>query len=330
MQGRVSFDVNPTSRQLLENLIEQDLLDNLVRAGARFHQAGCGGCIGMGQSPPTGPISLRTVPRNFPGRSGTAEDQVSVQPGNGTASAITGVITDPRTLGMAYPRLKGADTPALNTDMLMVPPASDEAAELEKGPNIKPLPTWAAARPPRRSGAAERGGQSFDRRNHAGRFESASLPKQHSGNQHVHFQPDRPNLLRAGHGITRAGILVVAGDNYGQGSSREHAAMAPRYLGLRMVLAKSFARIHWQNLANFGVLPLVFENPEDYERIQQGDEVQIDQIRDKLQQAKRFDVRNQTRSETYPAAHTLSERQVEMILEGSLINEVRRRLQTDR
>ena len=139
---RVSFDINPTSRQILENLVNLGLLEKLIRSGARIHQAGCNGCIGMGQAPATGKISLRTVPRNFPGRSGTKEDKVYLcSPETAAASAITGVITDPRTLNIDYPRFSEPDVIQINTQMLIAPPESGDDIELEKGPNIKPLPS---------------------------------------------------------------------------------------------------------------------------------------------------------------------------------------------
>ncbi len=332
VHDRVSFDVNPTSRQILENLVNLGLLEKLIHSGARIHQAGCNGCIGMGQAPATGTISLRTVPRNFPGRSGTQEDKVYLcSPETATASALSGVITDPRTMDMPYPAYHEPEEIKINTTMLIGPPPSGEGVQLEKGPNIKPLPSFTLLPEKVAGPVLLKVGDNIST--------DEIMP---AGSQILPFRSNIPEISKftfsrvdetfyqRAMAYGRRDFFVVGGENYGQGSSREHAAIAPRYLGLRVVLAKSFARIHWQNLANFGVLPLVFENPEDYERIQQGDEVQIDQIRDKLQQAKRFDVRNQTRSETYPAAHTLSERQVEMILEGSLINEVRRRLQTDR
>jgi aconitate hydratase len=141
IHDRVSFDINPTSRQILENMMAMGLLGKLIHAGGRLHQAGCGGCIGMGQAPATGRISLRTVPRNFPGRSGTKEDQVYLcSPETAVASALTGVITDPRTLSMAYPRFIEPDTVLLNTEMLVPPAPEGEKFNLEKGPNIKHLP----------------------------------------------------------------------------------------------------------------------------------------------------------------------------------------------
>jgi len=143
VHGRVSFDINPSSRQILEEMVNHGLLGKLLHSGARLHQTGCNGCIGMGQAPATGRISLRTVPRNFPGRSGTKDDQVYLcSPETAAASAITGVITDPRTLSMNYPRFVEPDTASINTEMLTPPIHAKEAIALEKGPNIKPLPPF--------------------------------------------------------------------------------------------------------------------------------------------------------------------------------------------
>ena len=143
VHDRVSFDINPTSRQILENVTEMGLLGKLIRAGGRIHQAGCNGCIGMGQAPATGRISLRTVPRNFPGRSGTREDQVYLcSPETAAASALAGVITDPRTLKMEYPKFRQPERLIINTDMLVPPAKNGEKVELEKGPNIAPLPRF--------------------------------------------------------------------------------------------------------------------------------------------------------------------------------------------
>jgi aconitate hydratase len=324
---RVSLDINPTSRQILENLVAEELLDKLIRAGARIHQAGCNGCIGMGQAPATGKISLRTVPRNFPGRSGTREDQVYLcSPETAAASALTGVITDPRTLDMAYPKYSEPKKIRINTQMLVPPADPGTPVELEKGPNIMPLPDFLKL-PENVSGPVllKVGDNiSTDEIMPAG---AQVLPYRSNIpeiSKFVFHRVDGTFYQRAmEHG--QRDFMLVGGNNYGQGSSREHAALAPRYLGLKIVLAKSFARIHWQNLGNFGILPLVFDEPGDYDRIAQGDLLEVVDINKSLAQGNRFTVHNRTRKETYHLSHTLSSRQVEMILEGSLINVVRKR-----
>ena len=327
VHDRVSFDVNPTSRQILENMIELGILAKLIRAGARLHQAGCGGCIGMGQAPASGRISLRTVPRNFPGRSGTKEDQVYLcSPETAAASALIGVITDPRTLGMAYPRFKEPETNRLNTEML-VPPASEGAPyEMEKGPNIKPLPALEPL-PDQLEGLVllKLGDNiSTDGIMPAG---AKALPFRSNIPELSKFtfsQIDETYYARA-MACQQQASFVVGGANYGQGSSREHAALAPRYLGLKAVLAKSFARIHLQNLSNFGILPLTFVNPEDWEKIAQGDVLSIPDVRNAIRKGSRVSVINLTKNETYKAEHSMTPRQVEMVLAGSLINLVRQK-----
>lgn len=327
VHDRVSFDVNPTSRQILENMIELGILAKLIRAGARLHQAGCGGCIGMGQAPASGRISLRTVPRNFPGRSGTKEDQVYLcSPETAAASALIGVITDPRTLGMAYPRFKEPETNRLNTEML-VPPASEGAPyEMEKGPNIKPLPALEPLPDQLEGPVLLKLGDniSTDGIMPAG---AKALPFRSNIPELSKFtfsQIDETYYARA-MACQQQASFVVGGANYVQGSSREHAALAPRYLGLKAVLAKSFARIHLQNLSNFGILPLTFVNPEDWEKIAQGDVLSIPDVRNAIRKGSRVSVINLTKNETYKAEHSMTPRQVEMVLAGSLINLVRQK-----
>jgi aconitate hydratase len=325
---RVSFDVNPSSRQILENLISLGLLGKLVSAGARIHQAGCNGCIGMGQAPATGKISLRTVPRNFPGRSGTKEDQVYLcSPETAAASALTGIITDPRTLGMDYPKFIEPDKLEILTAHLLQPSKTGETIELEKGPNIQPLPVFEALPKSLQGPVLLKVGDniSTDEIMPAG---SKVLPFRSNIpeiSKFVFSRIDEQYYERAMR-HKDSGSFVVGGSNYGQGSSREHAALAPRYLGLKAVVAKSFARIHYQNLANFGILALLFDQPEDYDRIEQGDELLIEDVRKKLRSGADITVTNKTKGDTYGTHHTLTPRQVAMVLEGSLINVVRKNI----
>jgi aconitate hydratase len=324
---RVSFDINPTSRQILENLASLGLLEKLIHAGARIHQAGCNGCIGMGQAPATGKISLRTVPRNFPGRSGTKEDQVYLcSPETAAASALTGVITDPRTLEMTYPRFVEPDAIRLNTQMLVAPADPGVSVELEKGPNIKPLPPFDPLPQTIAGPVLLKVGDdiSTDEIMPAG---ARVLPYRSNIpeiSKYVFGRIDESFYSRA-MAHQKQGFILVGGSNYGQGSSREHAALAPRYLGLKIVIAKSFARIHWQNLINFGMLPLTFVQPQDYDQIEQGDELEIRDVRRALPGAKRISVVNKTKNTTFDTQHSLSDRQIEMVMEGSLINVVRKR-----
>ena len=328
VHDRVSFDVNPTSRQILENMIELGILGKLIRAGARLHQAGCGGCIGMGQAPASGRISLRTVPRNFPGRSGTREDQVYLcSPETAAASALTGVITDPRTLLMAYPRFKEPETNRLNNTEMLVPPAPEGAPyELEKGPNIKPLPTLAPLPDQLEGPVLLKVADDIST--------DGIMP---AGAKALPFRSNIPELSKFAFSqiddtyyaramvCQKRGSFVVGGANYGQDSSREHAALGPRYLGLKAVIAKSFARIHLQNLSNFGILPLTFVDLEDWQKIAQGDVLSIPDVRNAIREGNRVRVINLTRNETYETEHPMTPRQVAMVLAGSLINLVRQK-----
>ena len=324
---RVSFDVNPTSRQILENLAAMELLQKLIACGARIHQAGCNGCIGMGQAPATGKISLRTVPRNFPGRSGTKEDQVYLcSPETAAASALTGVITDPRSLNMAYPRFVEPDHVRINTRMLLPPADPGISVELEKGPNIKPLPVFERLSEGISGPVLLKVGNdiSTDEIMPAG---SRVLPYRSNITEISRFvfnQIDERFYERA-MAHQRQAFFVVGGNNYGQGSSREHAALAPRYLGLKAVIAKSFARIHRQNLVNFGILPLTFVDPGDYDRIRQEDVLEVEHAAEALRAGSTVTVRNATRNTSFAAEHGLSGRQLAAVVEGGLINVVRKR-----
>jgi len=327
VNDRVSFDINPTSRQILENLVALGLLEKLIHAGARIHQAGCGGCIGMGQAPATGRISLRTVPRNFPGRSGTREDQVYLcSPETATVSALTGVITDPRDLDRDYPRFVEPKKIRINTEMLVEPANRPQAVELEKGPNIKPLPEFDPL-PQRLAGAVllKVGDDiSTDEIMPAG----ARVLPYRSNIPEISkfvFSPVDERFYERAMDYGQKAFFVVGGDNYGQGSSREHAAIAPRYLGLRAVIAKSFARIHWQNLINFGILPLTFSDPADWERINVNDTLVISDVRPAIEQGQGVTLFNQTQNHSIEVSFRLTDRQIEMILAGALINVVRKK-----
>ncbi len=323
---RVSLDVNPTSRQILENLIAMGALEKLVHAGARIHQAGCNGCIGMGQAPASGKISLRTVPRNFPGRSGTKEDQVYLcSPETAAASALTGHITDPRDMGMEYPKYKEPGKLRINTEMLVPPSEEKGAVELEIGPNIKPLPDFEPLPDKLEGPVLLKTGDniSTDEIMPAGARVLPSRSNIPEISKFVFNQVDETFYERALR-HKKNGFFVVGGDNYGQGSSREHAAIAPRYLGLRAVIAKSYARIHLQNLVNFGIAPLAFSNPNDYDRIDENDDLSFSNLKEALVKGGEIKLKNKTKSdETYPVEAILTERQKNMVLSGGLINFIR-------
>jgi aconitate hydratase len=324
----VSFDVNPTSRQLLENLIRDGLLADLVHAGARLHQAGCNGCIGMGQAPASGRNSLRTVPRNFPGRSGTKEDSVFLcSPETATASALMGRITDPRDLGIPCPKVEPPAQQIMDREMLVAPLPPDEAEriQLRKGPNIASLPDLEPIPDDLVLPVLLKVGDdlSTDEISPAG---GRALPFRSNIPRISDFAfdvVDETYVGRAKEVRDGAGHAVVGGENYGQGSSREHAALAPRYLGLRLVVAKSFARIHWQNLVNFGILPLTFDDPSDHDRIERDDVLQISGVREALQQGDRIMAEIAGKNGTMVLRHDLSPRQIDLLLAGGVINWLR-------
>jgi aconitate hydratase len=325
---RVSFDVNPTSRQILQDLTRMGATFDLVAAGARLHQSGCLGCIGMGQSPSSWGNSLRTMPRNFPGRSGTADDHVYLcSPETAAAAALTGEITDPRDLpdrlGLDHPSLELPAESSVNTDMLE-PPLPPEAAaqvELVKGDNVRELPDFEPLADAIEAPVLIKVGDdvSTDTIMPAG---AKALPYRSNIEKLSEFAfgvVDESYPSRAVKCRDDTGHLIVGGSNYGQGSSREHAAIVPRYLGVRAVVAKSYARIHWQNLVNFGVLPVEFADESDYDAVEDGDVLAFDDVRTVVQQGHDLTVRNTTQDTEYAVRHRLSPRQVEVLLAGGLI-----------
>jgi aconitate hydratase len=314
---RVSFDVNPTSRQILADLVDGGWLADLIAAGARIHQSGCMGCIGMGQAPAVGRNSLRTMPRNFPGRSGTKEDAVWLcSPETAAAAALTGTITDPRELGIAYPELALPERSHVIPSMLVAPLPDSSDEPLVKGPNIVSLPDFDPLPENLEAPVELKVGDniSTDEIMPAG---TRVLPLRSNIPAIAQFVFSRiddeyPKRVGSTH-------VVVGGENYGQGSSREHAAIAPRYLGLRAVIAKSFARIHWQNLANFGILALEFTDARDYDDIDRGDTLRFPRLGDQLDEGSAVTVDNVTKGRTYQLRHRLSPRQLAMVHAGGRI-----------
>lgn len=325
----VSFDINPTSRQILLELVREGWIGKLLAAGARLHQTGCNGCIGMGQAPATGRISLRTVPRNFPGRSGTREDQVYlVSPETAAASALTGKIADPRTLKMSFPRISEPAIAENCSDLIIAPIPVEDArnVQLEKGPNIVSLPGLDELPDELEVEVLLQAGDniSTDEIMPAG---AEILPYRSNIPQISRFcfrQLDEHYADRAEQ-LQPTGHAIVAGVNYGQGSSREHAALAPRFLGLRVVLAKSFARIHWQNLVNFGVLPLTFADARDYDKFTPGKKLHLRSLRSQLMGGPNVAVDIQ--GAPIHAKHQLSPRQLQVLFAGGLINFTKHELQ---
>lgn len=324
----VSFDVNPSSRQILNFLIDEGYVGQLTRASARIHQAGCNGCIGMGQAPASGQISLRTVPRNFPGRSGTKEDQVYLcSPETATASAITGKITDPRDMKFSCPKFKEPKKMFIVSDV--VPPHSlGHKKTLIKGPNIADFPQFGPLPDSFDAPVILKVGDnvSTDDISPAGAkvlpFRS-NIPEI---SRFTYYRIDETFYKRAMALKDKSGSIIIGGRNYGQGSSREHAAIAPRYLGVRAVIAKGFARIHRKNLVNFGVLPLTFANESDYDRISQGDELELKNIHEGLKGRATLALKNKTKNEVYALDHKFSPLEHESLVAGSLIAQVRKKL----
>jgi aconitate hydratase len=330
----VSFDVNPTSRQILRDLTGMGATAELIAAGARIHQAGCLGCIGMGQAPAVGQNSLRTFPRNFPGRSGTKEDAVWLcSPETAASAALTGEITDPRRLadrlGLDRPSIEPPERSAVNTAMLEppLPPEQACAERLVKGPNISGLPDLEPLPDSVEAPVLLKMGDdiSTDEISPAG---ARALPLRSNVPELANFTfngvdeayPQRARAL-GDHGAH----VVIAGENYGQGSSREHAAITPRYLGLMAVLAKSFARIHWQNLINFGVLPLEFVDPDDYDAIGPDDTLRFDDLRQAVSRGAEVEATHTGHDRPLRLRHSMSRRQAETVLAGGIVPELAHR-----
>ena len=336
----VSFDINPTSRQIIQNMIENRAFANLIKAGARFHQSGCMGCIGMGQAPASGTISLRTMPRNFPDRSGTKDDQVHLcSPETAAASALTGKITDPRDMeklyNMKYPKFEYPEFQIIKEDMLVAPPEDGSKVELQKGPNIKSLPYIEPMQDKYSVPVMLKMGDniSTDEILKAGAevlpFRS-NLPEISKFSYTVIDESfyDRAMKAKGEHG----GHIVVAKDNYAQGSSREHAAIAPKYLGQVAVIANSYARIAWQNLVNFGILPLEFLDIADYEKIDQDDQIIFRNLREDIINRNNIKVivrkANGDKLE-FETKHSMSDRQINILLKGGIINEFKERIEAN-
>ncbi|MEQ5789429.1 aconitate hydratase [Muricauda sp. NFXS6] len=332
----VSFDINPTSRQIIQNMIENRAFANLIKAGARFHQSGCMGCIGMGQAPASNSISLRTMPRNFPDRSGTKDDQVYLcSPETAAASALTGEITDPRKIvniyGMGYPTFKAPELEIINKDMLVPPPKHKTEIKLKKGPNIKSLPNMEGLKSEYEVPILLKMGDNIS---------TDEIMK--AGAEVLPFRSNIPEISKFSYSVIDetfyksalnakekyGGHIVVAGENYAQGSSREHAAIAPKYLGQVAVIAKDYARIAWQNLVNFGILPLEFNNPDDYDVLEQGAIISFKNLKRDIAEGNsiRALVKNKNDHREVALSHKLSKRQIDLLMKGGTINNFKEKL----
>ena len=318
----VSLVISPGSRQVLGMLSENGALADMIAAGARILESGCGPCIGMGQAPKTDAVSLRTFNRNFEGRSGTKSAQVYlVSPEVAAVSALTGVLTDPRTLDYTY-EVEMPKSFVVNDNMVAAPAPEGNDVEVVRGPNIKPFPVSKPL---------------------ADTLSGKSLIKVEDNITTDHIMPSNAKLLPFRSNIPylsefcltpcdaefpkrakdNGGGFIIGGSNYGQGSSREHAALAPLYLGIKAVIVKSFARIHMANLINAGILPLTFANEADYNAVDVGDELEIADVRTQLKSGDTIVVKNKTKNCEIVTKIAVSDRQKDMLYAGGLLNYTR-------
>ncbi|MCD6167413.1 aconitate hydratase [bacterium] len=315
----VSMTLSPGSRQVLEMIAQKGALADIIAAGVRILESACGPCIGMGQAPPSEGISIRTFNRNFEGRSGTKSARVYLcSPEVATVAAVMGELMDPREFGEAvevtYPEEFYVD------DRLILPPAEDPSKiEIRRGPNIKPLPQNKPLPATLRGKVLLKVGDNITT-DHIMPAGAKILPLRSNIpaiSEFVFASIDPSFSKRA---LENKGGFVVGGENYGQGSSREHAALAPMYLGIKAVIAKSFARIHKANLINFGILPLTFVQPDDYDKIDQEDQLEMPELIECLKTNTPITVKNLTKGLTFLANYILTTRQKEILMKGGMLN----------
>ena len=317
----VSLSVAPGSKQVFTMLARNGALADMIAAGARVLECACGPCIGMGQSPKSAGISLRTFNRNFLGRSGTKDAGVYlVSPEVAAVSAVTGYLTDPRTFGEC-PSVTMPGEFSVNDNMIELPAPESEAASVivERGPNIKPFPLSEKLPDSLEKECILKVGDNITT--------DHIMP---AGSKILPYRSNIPYLSKYCFAVCdesfperakqSGGGIVVGGSNYGQGSSREHAALVPLYLGIRAVITKSFARIHKANLINSGILPLVFDDPSDYDRIEQGDLLVLPEVKEELASGAEITLTDKTKGFSCKLICDCSERQREMLMYGGLIN----------
>jgi aconitate hydratase len=317
----LGFGVVPGTRQVLRMISENGALTHIVDSGARILESACGFCVGYGQSPHSGSVSLRTNNRNFEGRSGTKDAAVYlVSPESAVAAALTGKITDPRNMDISYPNVQQPETFAADDSMFIRPSFS---GEVYRGPNMgepphnTPMPGRLNAVVTIKLGDKI----TTDHIMPAGSVSRYRSNIQKSSEYIFHnIDPDfAQNCERVK--AQNMSAVIVAGASYGQGSSREHAAVCPMYLGVRAVIANSIERIHMGNLVNFGIIPLMFKAADDYPQIQQDDQLEIADTSDILQNSELIVV-NKTRQKEIPVCHNLTMRQAEIVLKGGLLNSI--------
>ncbi len=321
----VSLCIAPGSKQVLNMLALNGALADMINAGARILESACGPCIGMGQSPNSKGVSLRTFNRNFEGRSGTKDASIYlVSPEVAACSALTGYLTDPREMGDA-PQISMPDKFIVNDNMIEPPASVEEAKDIEvlRGPNIKPFPKTEPLPAELEAKAVLKVGDNITT--------DHIMP---AGAKILPYRSNIPHLSQYCFAVCDESFperikkegkgFIIGGANYGQGSSREHAALVPLYLGVKAVITKSFARIHVANLVNAGILPFTFKNENDYDKINQGDELELPQIREKLKNNDSIILKNITKGEQYELnSDHLSERQRDMLLCGGLLDYTR-------
>ena len=322
IRPEVSLSVSPGSKQVLEMLADCGALTDIIASGARVLECACGPCIGMGFSPNSGGVSLRTFNRNFEGRSGTADGQVYlVSPETAAAAALTGEITDPTLLG-TMPEICMPETFKIDDSAILAPAPAEEAAGVEilRGPNIKPFPDSKPQEDTLKAPLVLKVGDNITT--------DHIMP---AGAKILPYRSNIPHLSQFCFGVCdttfperakKAGTsIIVGGTNYGQGSSREHAALVPLYLGVRAVITKSFARIHAANLINAGIMPLTFRNPEDYDRLRQDDVLTIENVYDGMDSGE-MTLADETTGERIPLVCSFSERQKAILKAGGLLKYV--------
>jgi len=321
--SNVSLAIAPGSKQVLSMLAANGALADIIASGARVLESACGPCIGMGQSPNSGGISLRTFNRNFEGRSGTADGQIYlVSPETAAASAIAGVFTDPRKLGPAAD-IELPESFYVNDNMVDAPAPECDMADVEilRGPNIKPFPVTEPLPEGISAKALLKVGDNITT--------DHIMP---AGAKILPYRSNIPHLSQYCFGVcdstfperckAEGKAIVIGGSNYGQGSSREHAALVPLYLGVKAVIVKSFARIHLANLVNAGIVPMVFENEADYDAVDQLDELAMPAIKSELESG-RITVKNLTKGTQFTALCEVSQRQKDILLAGGLLSYTR-------
>jgi len=310
--------ISPGSRQVLEMLSRNGALADMIAAGARILETTCGPCIGMGQAPPSNSVSVRTFNRNFKGRCGTASAKVYLtSPETAAATAVAGVLTDPRELG-DFIEINMPKSFLIDDSMIIPPSKAPEKVEIIRGPNIKPIPAREEMPDSLYGTVLLKVGNNIttDDIMPAG---AKILPLRSNipalaEYVFTNIDPDFSKKAKENNGG-----FVVGGFNYGQGSSREHAAMAPMYLGIKAVIAKSFARIHKANLVNFGIIPLIFVSEQDYQKIDSEDKIEIKNVRQQLY-SKEIVVNNLTKGESFKVTHDLTPRLIEILIKGGLLN----------